>query len=246
MESARRLSLFLAFVLILSACAPAAATATASPTFTVTHPRATATYRPTVTPRPTRRIPTLTVTGTATLVPFPSVTLMVLPTQTPTLTPFVYVFPVQPISKATYGEGVAGHGYPATDIFAPVGTRFVAVTAGVVNFVSGEDLWAPDNPDPAARGGLSVAIIGNDGIRYYGSHLSAIADGIYVGAPVLAGQVLGYVGASGDAEGTTSHLHFGISRPSTPDDWKSRRGQVNPFPYLNAWKDGLNLTPLLP
>jgi murein DD-endopeptidase MepM/ murein hydrolase activator NlpD len=62
---------------------------------------------------------------------------------------------------------------------------------------------------------------------------------------VSAGQLLGYVGASGNAEGKESHLHFGISHPTFPDDWKTRRGEIDPFPYLKAWESGVNLTPLL-
>jgi murein DD-endopeptidase MepM/ murein hydrolase activator NlpD len=127
-----------------------------------------------------------------------------------------------------------------------VGTKFVAVTDGVVDFVSYKDLWDPDHDDPALRGGLSVAILGDDGLRYYGSHLSVIAAGIAPGVRVKAGQLLGLVGNTGDARTTLSHLHFGISRPTYPDDWKARRGQVDPFPYLQAWRDGHNVTPPLP
>jgi murein DD-endopeptidase MepM/ murein hydrolase activator NlpD len=187
----------------------------------------TATFLPTETP--TSR-PTATVTGTA--------------TETPVVYP--HIFPLQPPEAAGFAEGTASHGYPATDIFAVVGTNFVAVTDGVVDFVSNEDLWNPENDDPAVRGGLSVAIIGDDGLRYYGSHLSAVAAGIAPGVRVTAGQLLGQVGNSGDARNTLSHLHFGISRPTTPDDWKARRGQVDPFPFLQAWKDGNNVTPPLP
>jgi murein DD-endopeptidase MepM/ murein hydrolase activator NlpD len=157
-----------------------------------------------------------------------------------------YVFPIQPPGAATYGEGVRAHGYPATDLFAEIGTKFVAVTDGVVEFVSGVDSWKPNQPDPARRGGLAIAILGDDGLRYYGSHLSGIAPGIYTSVRVKAGQLLGYVGNSGDARGKTPHLHFGISRPTDPHDWKTRRGEIDPFPYLNAWKKGLNWTPQLP
>jgi murein DD-endopeptidase MepM/ murein hydrolase activator NlpD len=187
-------------------------------------------------PPPTRRAPPATEIPSAT--PIPSLT--------PLPPPFKYVFPIQPPKAAAYGEGVQGHGYPATDLFAQVGTKFVAVTDGVVEFVSGTDAWNPNHPDPARRSGLAVALIGDDGLRYYGSHLSGIAPGIYTGVRVKAGQLLGYVGASGDARGKTPHLHFGISHPTTPGDWKTRRGEVNPFPYLNAWKKGINRTPKLP
>jgi peptidoglycan LD-endopeptidase LytH len=159
---------------------------------------------------------------------------------------FRYVFPVQPPGIAGFAEGTASHGYPATDIFAPVGTKFVAVTDGMVDFVSYTDTWDPATDDPAVRGGLSIAIVGDDGVRYYGSHLSAIAEGIKPGIRVNAGQLLGLVGKTGDARNTDSHLHFGISRPSTPGDWKARRGQVDPFPFLQVWMDGHNVTPPLP
>ena len=204
-----------------------------SPTFTLSIlPPSPSTF-PTDTTIPTLT-PSLTPTSTAT------------GTATPTEISFIHIFPLQPPSAAGFAEGTASHGYPATDIFAVVGTKFVAVTDGVVDFVSYKDLWDPAHDDPALRGGLSVAIIGDDGLRYYGSHLSAIAAGIAPGVRVKAGKLLGLVGKTGDARNTTSHLHFGISRPTYPDDWKARRGQVDPFPYLQAWKDGHNVTPPLP
>lgn len=165
-----------------------------------------------------------------------------------TMTPMVveHIFPVQPASAAGYAEGTNSHGYPATDIFAAAGTQFVAVTNGVVDFVSSEDLWDPEHDDPALRGGLSVAIIGEDRLRYYGSHLSLISLGLGPGIRVTAGQVLGLVGNSGDARSTLPHLHFGISRPTYPQDWKARRGQMDPFPFLQAWQNGHNITPPLP
>lgn len=152
-----------------------------------------------------------------------------------------YFFPVQPIDIATYGP--CHHDYPASDIFVPKGTSFVAVTDGIVDAVTYEDEWSPQDDDPAVRGGLSVALVGSDGIRYYGSHLASIADGIAPGVYVAAGQLLGTTGNSGNAASTPPHLHFGISPPTTPDDWSVRRGTINPLPYLNAWKSGKNVTP---
>jgi len=167
---------------------------------------------------------------------------------TPTITSItsarLYFFPVQPPSVTHYAE--AHHDYPATDIFAPAGSPFVAVTSGVIHEVSRADVWKGATDDPAERGGLFVSLIGDDGVRYYGSHLSAVAPGIEPGVRVNAGQLLGYVGSSGNARGIASHLHFGISRPSPPGDWATRRGQVSPFPYLNAWRRGENRTPRLP
>ena len=155
-----------------------------------------------------------------------------------------YVFPVKPASAATYGQ--YHHDYPATDIFCPIGTLFVAPTDGVVDYVSIKDIWDPKLDDPATRGGLSVAIIGTDGVRYYGSHLSAVEPGIMPGVQVAAGRILGKTGKSGDARFVDPHLHFGISPPTTPADWETRRGIVSPYKYLRAWAAGTQLQPALP
>jgi murein DD-endopeptidase MepM/ murein hydrolase activator NlpD len=187
-------------------------------------------------PPPTRRV--VVVTEVSVVTPIPSLT--------PLPPPFVYIFPIQPPGACSYAQGVKGHGYPATDLFANPGTKFVAVTNGIVDFVSISDEWDPLNPDPAKRSGMAIAIIGEDHLRYYGSHLSDIAPGIVPGVKVKAGQLLGFVGASGDAVGKDPHLHFGISHPSTPEDWKARRGELDPYPYLLAWEQGVNLSPHFP
>ena len=120
----------------------------------------------------------------------------------------------------------------------------MAVTDGIVDFISYTDLWDPAVNDPATRGGLSIAIIGNDGVRYYGAHLSAIELGIAVGLRVSMGQPLGYVGTSGNALGLSPHLHFGISHPTTPDDWFVKRGEVDPYLFLIDWKNSIMSIPL--
>ncbi len=152
-----------------------------------------------------------------------------------------YVFPVQPSRLAHYGS--CHHDYPASDIFAPAGTAYVAVIDGVVDYVSFKDQWDPATDDPALRGGLAVALIGDDGVRYYGSHFDKIAEGIVPGTRVKAGQRLAFIGNSGNARTTPAHVHFGISEPTTPDDWAVRRGRVDPFPYLNAWRQAKHLPP---
>lgn len=155
-----------------------------------------------------------------------------------------YSFPVRGKGKISYGR--YHHDYPATDIFCLIGSEFLAVTDGVVDSVSREDVWDPITDDGAARGGLSVAVVGDDGVRYYGSHLSRITDGIAPGVRVMVGQVLGQTGKSGNARFTEPNLHFGISRPTEPDDWEVRRGEVLPYAYLRAWQRGEDVTPTLP
>ena len=156
---------------------------------------------------------------------------------------FIYIFPIQPPDLAKYNP--EHHDYPATDIFAPERSMFVAVTDGVIEELSDVDLWDPATNDPALRGGRFVSLIGVDGVRYYGSHLDEVASEIEVGKRVNAGALLGYVGNSGNARGIIPHLHFGISHPTFIGDWKVRRGEVPPFKYLQAWERGENLTPEL-
>lgn len=198
----------------------------------------------TLTALPVRRTPTSTpaVAGTLTATPLPTGTATV--TVEPTAPVGLHVFPLVPPDVASYAR--AHHDYPATDIFAPEGTPFVAVTNGVVEEVSRIDHWSSANDGLCTRGGLSVSLVGDDGVRYYGSHLSAVASGIEPGTRVVAGQVLGYVGNSGNARGVSPHLHFGISRPTGPGDCGIRRGEVWPFEYLNDWKAGVNVVPALP
>jgi len=152
----------------------------------------------------------------------------------------VYVFP---ISDCSVKYTKYHHDYPATDIQAKKGCTFVAPINGVVEDVNLKDLWNGKTNLGQDRGGLSVSIIGDDGVRYYGSHLSKVEPGIVAGLRVVAGQKLGEVGATGSARGTAPHLHFGISYPTVAGDWKIRRGVIYPWKYLDAWKIGKDLSP---
>ncbi|MBN1887811.1 MAG: peptidoglycan DD-metalloendopeptidase family protein [Thermoflexales bacterium] len=231
----------------LAACAPAtsppprpsAIAAQAAPSST---PTSTLTPPPTTTPHPTST-PTLTPTPTHT--PTPTFT------PTPAFTPEAwhtperrYYFPVQPPDAVRYAD--EHHDYPAADIFAPVGSSVVAVTDGTVNEVRDFDPWDPKTNKGEDRPGLFVAIVGDDGVRYHTSHLSAVEPGIEVGVRVRAGQILGRSGKSGNARNTPPHVHFGLSRPLGPGDWERRRGEVWPYVYLQAWAAGQDRTPILP
>jgi len=150
---------------------------------------------------------------------------------------------VFPVSGCRVDYAHAHHDYPATDIFAARGCAFVSPVAGRVDEVGLRDAWVASTNVGADRGGLFVSVVGDDGVRYYGSHLTSVASGIRPGVRVRAGTLLGRVGNTGSARGTTTHLHFGLSWPTGPGQWWVRRGEVAPGPYLDAWRRGVAKSP---
>jgi murein DD-endopeptidase MepM/ murein hydrolase activator NlpD len=162
-------------------------------------------------------------------------------TSTRAAAPVRYRFPVADC-RAQYGN--SHHDYPAADMFTGRGCAFVAPLAGRVDEVTRTDTWSQATDKGADRGGRSVSLVGVDGVRYYGSHLEAIAAGIAPGTRVRAGQVLGRIGNSGSARVTAVHLHFGISWPTRPGIWWVRRGMIPPARYLDAWRAGERLSPV--
>jgi peptidoglycan LD-endopeptidase LytH len=110
--------------------------------------------------------------------------------------------------------------------------------------VSLEDRYDPRRSGGEDRGGLSVSIEGDDGVRYYGSHFAAIEATVRPGTRVEAGTRLGQVGRTGNTNGTC-HLHFGLSPLcARAGDWWIRRGVVWPWPYLDAWRAGTPKSPI--
>ena len=158
----------------------------------------------------------------------------------------IYTFP---IAGCTVTYSKYHHDYPASDIFAKKGCAFGAPIAGVIDEVNTVDKWSGKTNKGADRGGLSISIIGDDGNRYYGSHLSKIEANIVPGYKVATGEKLGEIGTSGSAKGTKPHLHFGISYPTDKGVWWIRRGvglekgKTSPWKYLQAWQVGKDLKP---
>ena len=159
----------------------------------------------------------------------------------------IYTFPVAGCT-VTYSK--YHHDYPASDIFAKKGCAFVSPVAGVVDEVSTVDKWSGKTNKGADRGGLSISIIGDDGNRYYGSHLAKIETNIVPGLRVATGEKLGEIGSTGSARGTKAHLHFGISYPTQKGIWWVKRGvgletkgKTSPWKYLQAWQAGSDLKP---
>lgn len=86
----------------------------------------------------------------------------------------------------------------ASDLFAPIGTKVRAITAGVVESAGYSEI-----------GGNNVAIKGADGLTYYYAHLRDLPL-VKAGQAVTSGQEIGAVGQTGNAAGTDPHLHIGI------------------------------------
>ncbi len=154
-------------------------------------------------------------------------------------TPGVFVFPV--VGKVSYAH--VHHDYPATDIIANCGDEVRAATSGVILEVTRVDKWKASVNAGATRGGLSVSIKGDDGVRYYGSHLEEINSNIQPGVRVTAGEPLGKVGQTGDAG--VCHLHFGLSPVCKGvGDWWIQRGVIWPWSYLDSWRAGGDKSPV--
>jgi murein DD-endopeptidase MepM/ murein hydrolase activator NlpD len=117
------------------------------------------------------------------------------------------------------------------------------VTDGVVQELSRTDSWNSRVNSGDTRGGLFVSVVGDDGVRYYGSHLREVDAALSPGVRVRRGQRLGAVGDTGDAKGVGCHLHFGLSAPCGPGDWQRRRGEVWPQKYLDAWRTASPASP---
>ena len=145
---------------------------------------------------------------------------------TPQLAGGPYVFPVLGPASFTDTWGapratVAWH--HGVDIFAPHGTPVLAVADGVLfsvgwNRIGGRRLWLRDR----------------EGNFFYYAHLSGFAEIAIDEARVAAGTVIGYVGDTGDAEGTSPHLHFEIHPVSLLS--LGYDGAVDPFPYVTSWR----------
>jgi murein DD-endopeptidase MepM/ murein hydrolase activator NlpD len=139
-----------------------------------------------------------------------------------------YVFPI--FGTASFGDsfgaprpGVRGGWHHGEDLFAPMGAPVLAVADGTLhtigfNRLGGYRLWLRD-------------LAGNE---FYYAHLSAYSPLAVEGRRVEAGDVIGFVGDTGDAEGGSPHLHFEIHPASMAG--LGYDGVVAPYPILLAWR----------
>ena len=115
--------------------------------------------------------------------------------------------------RDTWGAARSGgRRHEGIDIFARRNTPVTSTTRGMVISRGTNSL-----------GGLIVTIIGPGGYRHYYAHLSRHGTQ-KMGEWVEPGEVIGYVGSTGNARGTPPHLHYGIYKPMG--------GAVNPYPLL--------------
>lgn len=105
-----------------------------------------------------------------------------------------------------------GRLHEGQDIFAPRGTRVLSATNGYVYKIGENSL-----------GGQTVSVISSGGRVYYYAHLDAYAPGLEVGDPVTTRTLLGFVGTTGNAQGTPPHLHFSVY---------TLGGAINPLPLI--------------
>ena len=139
-----------------------------------------------------------------------------------------YVFPV--FGTAAFGDtfgafrgDVAGHWHHGEDLVAPRGTPLLAVADGNLFSIGWNDI-----------GGWRLWLRDDGGNEFYYAHLDAYSPLAVAGRRVKAGDVLGFVGTSGDAEGGPPHLHFEIH----PAELLSLGydGAVAPYPFLIGWR----------
>ena len=139
-----------------------------------------------------------------------------------------YVFPVY--GPASFGDtfgapraDVSGGWHHGEDIFAPLGTPLLAVADGVIFSVGWNDI-----------GGWRVWLRDRTGNEFYYAHLSAYSPLAVNGRQVKAGDVVGFMGKTGDAEFSPAHVHFEIHPVSLLP--RGYDGAVAPYPFLNAWR----------
>ncbi|MEJ8838209.1 M23 family metallopeptidase [Ramlibacter sp. AN1133] len=121
-----------------------------------------------------------------------------------------------------YEQSRGSRPHEAIDILAPAGTPVVAVDDGRIAklFTSKPGGLTVYQYDPQSQ------------LAYYYAHLQGYAQGLREGLDVRRGDLIGYVGTTGNADRKTPHLHFAVFRLGTPPKWWQGEA-VNPYPALS-------------
>ena len=116
-----------------------------------------------------------------------------------------------------------GRTHEATDILAPRNTPVIAIDDGTI-----KKLFT------SVRGGLTIYQFDpTQTYCYYYAHLDHYAEGIHNDMPIHRGQLIGYVGTTGDAPPDTPHLHLEIGKLGPEKHWWQVT-DINPYPLLKA------------
>jgi len=116
-----------------------------------------------------------------------------------------------------------GRVHDAIDIMADAGTPVLAVADGTV-----EKLFDSE------RGGLTIYQFEPSGRWcYYYAHLQRYADGLAEKQVIKRGEVIGYVGSTGNANAEAPHLHFEVHVLGPEKQWWKGES-INPYPLLQA------------
>lgn len=130
---------------------------------------------------------------------------------------------IQDTFNQSRGAGTRKH--EATDIMAPRGTPIHAVSDGTIKklFLS-------------KPGGITIYQFDpTEMYCYYYAHLDRYAEGLHEGQQVKAGDLIGYVGSTGDANANAPHLHFAVFELGPEKKWWEGT-PINPYSILvNAW-----------
>jgi murein DD-endopeptidase MepM/ murein hydrolase activator NlpD len=137
------------------------------------------------------------------------------------------VIPVAGMTKGKlrddFDEIHSGHRHGAIDILAPRGTPVLAAVDGTIRKLF-----------ESRAGGLTIYEYDLARERsYYYAHLDAYASYLVEGMNVRQGDVIGYVGTTGNAPANTPHLHFAITI-LPPDKAWSKGEAIDPYPILVA------------
>ena len=150
------------------------------------------------------------------------------PATTPAVSGSALLVPVQGINAAqlqdTFTDARSGgRVHDAIDIMAPAGTPVLAVADGTV-----EKLF-----DSKLGGATLYQFNPQRTLAYYYAHLQGYAPGITEKQSLRRGQVIGYVGATGNADPAAPHLHFAIFELGPEQRWWKGTA-INPYPQLRG------------
>ena len=145
-------------------------------------------------------------------------------------------FPIAGFTRASSGcvDNFSPGGHEGTDCFAPLSTPLIAAEPGWIYYTrSQSSVWQCPS-GPGDKSGHRISLLGNSGTRYYYGHLDRFTSAFPAGiefeegdrVSVAKGQLVGFVGETGNARCSVPHLHIQIW-----DDGVL----VNPYPLMGTW-----------